>query len=167
MVIKMKQELIRVLTVSLLCGLIDLLTPAGEREGLRRAVRLLTGLFLLSVMLTPFLRLGGGVDLSDLIASVRQMEREAQEEYERMMEEKLTVSTAAQLEEDLYELLTRRLGLGRENVTVRIETAGEGAEWRVDHIRVLLRGEAILRDPRRVEALIEEAVGCPCTAAWE
>ena len=161
----MKTELIRILTTSLLCGLIDLMTPPGEREGLRRAVRLLTGLFLLSVMLAPLLRLGTALDLSGFVGWVREREQQAEEEYARMMEEKLTLCTLEQLEEGVYDLLSRRLGIAREDVTVAIETVGSGETLAVSHIRILVRGGAILQDPRQIEALVEEAVGCVCTVA--
>ena len=57
----MREILIRILTVSLLCGLLELMTPAGEREGLRRAVRLLSALFLLTVLSEPLIALGAAV----------------------------------------------------------------------------------------------------------
>ena len=77
----MRELLIRVLTVSTLCGLAELMTPAGERDGLRRAVRLLSALFLLSVLLAPLsglLERASGIDLGQL---AEQMEEQARREY--------------------------------------------------------------------------------------
>ena len=162
----MREILTKLLTVSLLCGMIEMLTPAGEREGLRRGVRLLTGLFLLSVMLTPLSRADPSVWLRGLGEWARAAEQEAQRELEIQMEEKLTAGTLAQLEEEIYDLLARRMQLSREHCTVTLEMA-QGAEGlELVHIRLSLRGSAVMTDPRQIESLLEETVGCPCTVFW-
>ena len=153
----MKELLIRVLTATLLCGLLEMLTPVGEREGLRRAVRLLCSLFLLTTLLDPLARLGALLQEADLGLWAQQMEESTVREYGDLMEEKLTSGAVAQLQEDLYDLLARELGLAREDCRMTLETATDD-----DGLRIDLRGTAALIDPRQIEALISEAVGCPC-----
>jgi len=70
----MKQYLLNILTLSLACGLLDMLTPAGEREGLRRVVRLLAGLCLLCIMIRPLTDLRDAVLSLDLGAWARGAE---------------------------------------------------------------------------------------------
>lgn len=161
----MREFVLRVLTVALLCGLIEQLTPAGEREGLRRAVRLLSGLFVLLLVLMPLSRVDGAGVFARLGAWAREMERDAQTEYEALMEEKLTLSSTVQLEEELYGLLERGLGLARSDCTVRVETARQGDVLVLSHVRISVRGKAVLTDPREIEMLIEERLECPCTVA--
>lgn len=161
----MREFVLRVLTVALLCGLIEQLTPAGEREGLRRAVRLLSGLFVLICIFTPISRIDGEAFPSRLGAWAREMEHDAQTEYEALMEEKLTLGTTVQLEEALYELLERRLGIARSDCTVRVEAVREGETLVLSHVRVCVWGKAMLADPRTIEALVEERMDCPCTVA--
>ena len=161
----MREFVLRILTISLLCGLIEQLTPAGEREGLRRSVRLLAGLFVLICMLTPLSRLDGAAIFARIGAWAREMEQTAQTEYEALMEEKLTLGSTAQLEEELYGLLERRLDLSRSDCTVRVETAREGDALVLAHVWVSVRGRAVLTDPRAIQTLIEERLECPCTVA--
>ena len=162
----MRELLIKLMSVSLLCGMIEMLTPAGEREGLRRGVRLLTGLFLLSVMLTPLARADPRAWLREWGEWARAAEREAEQELEARMTEKLTAGTLAQLQEEIYDLLERRMAVAREDCTVMMETA-QGAEGiELVHIRISLRSKAVMKDPRQIESLIEETVGCACTVSW-
>ncbi len=161
----MREFVLRILTLSLLCGLIEQLTPAGEREGLRRAVRLLAGLFVLICMLTPLSRVDGTALLTRIGAWARELEQDAQTEYEKLMEEKLTVGTTAQLEEELYGLLERQLDISRTECTVQIKTDREGDALLLSHVWVTVQGKAVLTDPRAIETLIEERLECPCTVA--
>lgn len=161
----MRELLIRVLTVSTLCGLAELMTPAGERDGLRRAVRLLSALFLLSVLLAPLsglLERVGGIDLGQL---AEQMEEQARREYGALMEEKLTAATAAQLEESLYALLAQQLGVSREHCRITVRAVQGDGGLQVSGVWIALRGEAALIDPRRIETLVGETVGCPCSVS--
>lgn len=161
----MREILIRILTVSLLCGLLELMTPAGEREGLRRAVRLLSALFLLTVLSDPLIALGEAVQRFDPGGAARQLEEAAQAEYGDMMEEKLTAATVAQLEETLYEMLDTELGVARKDCHITVETARDGEAMRVGCVWIALWGEGILTDPRRIESRITETVGCPCSVS--
>ena len=161
----MRELLMRVLTVSLLCGLLELMTPVGEREGLRRAVRLLSALFLLGVLLQPLSSIGEAIFRLDLGSPARQWETESGAKYEDWMEEKLTAATSAQLEEDLYALLESELGVSREDCRITVGTESDGEGLRVSHVWIALRGEAVLIDPRRIETRVTEAVGCPCTVS--
>ena len=161
----MKELLVRVLTAALLCGLLEMLTPVGEREGLRRAVRLLCSLFLLTTLLTPLARIGSLLQETDLGLWASRMEESAAREYESLMAEKLTVSTEAQLREELCSLLERELEIAREDCRVTLETATDGDGLQLTRVWIALRGAAALTDPRRIEALIGETVGCPCTVS--
>ena len=161
----MKELLVRVLTAALLCGLLEMLTPVGEREGLRRAVRLLCSLFLLTTLLTPLARIGSLLQETDLGLWARQMEESATREYEELMEEKLAAGAVAQMQEDLYDLLARELGIARENCRITLETVTDGDGLRLERVRITLRGTAVLIDPRQIEALIGETAGCPCTVS--
>lgn len=162
----MNAYLVQVLTVSLLCGLVELLTPAGEREGLRRTVRLLLGLFLLSVMIVPLMHLREQIASWDLGTWAREMEQSAQEDYEKLMEDKWTQVTEEQLTANIYALLASQFGVERSDCTVTVdwEESAEGAR-QVKAVWVAVRGKAILCDPRAIESAIEGSVGGKCTVS--
>lgn len=161
----MKQYLLNILTLSLACGLLDLLTPAGEREGLRRGVRLLAGLCLLCVMIRPLTDLRDAIGEIDLGSWARGMERDAETEYERLMEEKLTAVSKEQLREELLTMLAEQFDIGCEDCTLTFEFDDAAQTLTVRRVWVALHGKAVLRDPRTVEAAVEGTLGCECTVS--
>lgn len=161
----MKQYLINILTLSLACGLLDMLTPAGEREGLRRGVRLLAGLCLLCVMIRPLTELSDAVEGIDLGSWARGLEREAETEYERLMEEKLTAVSQAQLREELLTMLSEQFDIGREDCTLTVEFDDAAQTLTVRRVWIALHGKAVLRDPRAIETAVEGVLGCECTVS--
>lgn len=161
----MQQYLIQILTVSLLCGLIEHLTPAGEREGLRRAVRLLTALCLLCLMIAPLRRVRDFFTSFDLGAWAWELESGAQEEYERLMEEKLTAVTREQLRKELLTMLSEQFDIGADDCTLTLEFDETAETTTVRQVWISLHGKAVLRDPRAIEAAVEDALGCECTVS--
>ena len=161
----MQAYLIQILTLSLLCGLIELLAPIGEREGLRRTVRLVTALCLLCLMIAPLSKARELVRTFDLGAWARGLESESKEEYERMMEQKLTAVTGEQLETELYSMLAAEFGIAREDCGLTVDLDDSGEVLAVRGVWIALRGAAVLRDPRAIEAAVESALQCPCSVS--
>ena len=160
----MQGYLVQILIMSFLCGLVEMLSPLGEREGLRRAVRLLSALCLLTVMLAPLREVSGMLAVPDLGAWAREREAEAEADYEELMREKLTAVGEGELREALYALLASRFGIDRADCAVSFSWAA-GESLAVEHVWLALRGRAVTVDPRQVEAAVSEAVGCGCTVS--
>ena len=161
----MNAYLIRILTMSLLCGLIELLAPTGEREGLRRGVRLVTGLCLLCLMITPLWEVRDLIFSFDLGTRAREAEQDSQEEYARLMEQKLTVVTREQLQSELYAMLEEQFDIAREDCALTVEWEEESDTPSVRQVWISLHGKAVLRDPRAIEAEVTAALDCPCTVS--
>lgn len=160
----MQGYLLQILTVSFLCGLVEMLAPMGEREGLRRAVRLAAALCLLALMFAPLREARELLSVFDLGAWAREREAEAEADYEQLMREKLTAVGEGELREALYALLNSRFGIAREDCEIRFAwEAGESLA--VSHVWLSLRGRAVMVDPRQVEQTVGEAVGCGCTVS--
>lgn len=161
----MREYLLRIVTVALVVGLCDLLVPAGEREGLRRAVRLVAGLCILCILVAPFAQLNTTLSESDPRRWLEAMEAQAQASYEERMKEKLTAATAEGWRQALSEMLGERFDIREEDMTWHIEWEEESETLRARHIALGLRGRAIFCDPRKVEAAVEEVAGCTCTVS--
>lgn len=161
----MKQYLLNILTLALCCGVLDLLAPAGERDGLRRGVRLLAGLCVLCLTIRPVATLRHTMDGLDLGAWFAAQEQTAQSEYEQLMAQKLTAVSREQLREQLAAHLCGTLGLPREEFSLTFDWSEDGAAAQPAQVWVTLHGGAILCDPRVVETAVESAVGCPCTVS--
>ena len=160
----MQGYLLQILTVSFLCGLVEMLAPLGEREGLRRAVRLVAALCLLTGMLAPLREARELLAVFDLGAWAREREAEAEADYEELMREKLTAVGEGELREGLYALLESRFGIAREDCEVSFSWAA-GEHLAVEHVWLTLRGQALMVDPRQIEQTVGEAVGCGCTVS--
>lgn len=154
----MQVYVIRILTMSLLCSLVEMLAPIGEREGLRRMVRLAAALCLLCLMIEPLREVRDALKAFDLGAWAAGMEREAEEDYARLMEEKLTAVSREQVETIVGELLEEKFAVSGEECTVTVD-------WESKRVWISLRGRALLRDPREIEAAIEERLACSCTVS--
>ena len=161
----MQAYLIRIFTMSLLCGLAESLSPAGEREGLRRAVRLLTALCLLCLMIAPLHGMRDEIGTFDLGALVQGMEGDGREELEQLMEEKLSVVTCEQWKADLRYMLCEQFGIDGEDYTLTVDWEEENNTVTVHGVWIELRGKAVLCDPRTIEAAVENAWQCPCTVS--
>ena len=160
----MQGYLLQILTVSFLCGLVEMLVPLGEREGLRRAVRLVAALCLLTGMLAPLREVSGRLSMPDLGAWARGWEAEAEADYEELMREKLTAVGEGELRPAIHALLRSRFGIAPEDCEVSFSwEAGESLA--VSHVWIAVRGQAVMVDPRAIEAAIGEAVGCGCTVS--
>lgn len=161
----MQAYLMQILTMSLLCGLIEQLSPAGEREGLRRAVRLVTAICLLCLMVAPLRQAGACLTSFDLGAWARERESEAQEEYEGLMEEKLGAVSQERLRVELLTMLEEQFEIGTEDCTLTVVFDESAETTTVREVWISLHGKAVLRDPRTVEAAVEAVLGCPCTVS--
>lgn len=161
----MNTYLLQILTLALLCGLLEMLVPAGERDGLRRSVRLLAGLCLLCLMLTPLREAREFFSFSDLHLWAEEMEKQTQQDYERLMTEKLTAVTAAQVEEEIYDMLCDRFDLSREMCKVTLAFDSGPERLAVRQVWVSLRGTAVLLDPRQIETAVTAVLDCPCTVS--
>ncbi len=161
----MKEYILGIVTFALAVGLCDLLVPAGEREGLRRAVRLVAGLCLLCLLIAPFGEIKATLSEWDPRHWIEKLEQEAQQSYEEQMKEKLTAATAEGWRQGLSELLTELFGLREQDMTWQIEWEMGGESLRARHIYLSLRGKAVFCDPREIEAAVQEAAGCECTVS--
>ena len=160
----MSAYVIRILTMSLLCSLVEILSPAGEREGLQRAVRLTAALCLLTLMITPLRELREFAQVWDLGAWAAGLEREAEEDYERLMEEKLTAVGSEQVAAAVNDLLASSFGIDPSLCTVTVECE-EGDTFAVRCVWISLRGRAALRDPREIEYAIRSQLGYACAVS--
>lgn len=161
----MKAYLIQIVTMSLLCGLVEMLIPAGEREGLRRSVRLLTALCLMCLMISPLRETREFFRSLNLGTWARGVEGEAQEEYERMMEQKLSAATREQLCEELYVMLDEQFDISRADCTLTVDFEEGDEALKVRQVWIALHGKAVLRDPRTIETAVSGILNCPCTVS--
>ena len=165
----MQGYLMGLLGLAVCCAVVELLSPEGEGGGIARHIRLMSGLCLLCVAVTPLVSWGGQV------GSLPERLGEAGEEWIEESEdsgesfasrwqaqnEQLDLSIAA---ETLAEMIEQRFSLAASDCRVSLATDGAGA---LCEVRVAFSGRAIWVNAQEVKNWISELLGCECTVYIE
>lgn len=153
----MTAYLLTLFGASLAVALVDLLVP--ERG--RRAMRLISALFLLCVLSAPLPR---------AFRALRDYTQEdglldEREGYEKQLQEAMDTASRTYFARTLTDLLTERFEFAEGTLRCAIEWGEDGA--RPKRITVILSGSAIWQDPERIETFVGELLGCECVTAIE
>ncbi|MBR2721483.1 MAG: hypothetical protein IKB75_01745 [Clostridia bacterium] len=159
----MKQYLLGILVATLLISILRILSPEGE--SVFSHYKLLTSLFLLCILLAP------AASALDALHGV--IEGELPFPWEQEDEKSDYVERWEGIKDDasrdyITQLLTRTLeeqcSVPTGEIRCVIDWGEDGTPWRAT---VFLTGSAIWKDPKVMEALVEELLGCPCQSAIE
>lgn len=156
----MKTYLLSILAVSLTAAFLFHLLP--ERPSLKRGLRFLLTLLLLSLLLSPLLGAKGalaGFFAGDWILDTEEL----QSTYEEKSRSSLLSHSKAYLENLLKEKIVKEFSLSDEDISVRLL-------WEEDEpkkIFLVLSGKAIWQDSARMEAFAEELLGLPASSVIE
>lgn len=164
----MKEYVISLLAAALVAALIGVLAPAGEGGGLSRHLRLLTSLFLITVIILPLKDTLGAVEgILDGSPTLPELDGSAEEEYRKELDEALASSSKAYFASLLTEKLEEEFSIPEGEVRCAIRWSEDEKEARPERISVILSGSAIWEDPAKIEAFVQEQVGCECVTAIE
>jgi hypothetical protein len=161
----MREYIIELFALALCCAVVELLSPEGEGGGIARHIKLMTGLCLLCVLVTPVVSLlSSGIDLparleaalSDWLSIRDQADKDFsdrwQEEYEQ-----LDVTFASQT---IAGMLQDKFLIAAGDVSV--EVVPDESQSLISHVRVALSGRAIWQNTHEIEQYIEKTLGCEC-----
>ena len=157
----MKGYLITVATGALLVTMVNLLSPQGERGGIARFVRLFTSLLLICIIASPLS--GAAQALEQLFQFDFSFGEEQQEEYDSQMQELLDSASKDYVRQMLTKQLEERFSITAGQVEVRLEW--KDGESKPTRATVILKDAAIWKNPRELQAFVEELLGCPCDTA--
>lgn len=157
----MKQTLITVAAGALLATITNLLTPPGEKGGLARFMRLLTSLVLLCLLLSPLSE--AAKSLEQLLQADFLFWEDRQEEYDGQMQELLDSASKDYVTQMLTKQLEERFLIASGQVEVRLAWEADGSK--PSRATVILKDAAIWKNPRELQAFVEELLGCPCDTA--
>ncbi len=157
----MKHYLITVAAGALLATLVNLLAPQGEKGGIARFVRLFTSLFLICLLASPLS--GAAQALEKLFQFDFTFTEDKQEEYDSQLQELLDSASKDYVTQMLKKQLEERFLISPGQVEVILEWKEEGS--RPTKATVILKEAAIWKNPRELQAFVEELLGCPCDTA--
>lgn len=157
----MKGYLMSILGASLMAGVVECALPEGG--GFKKAMRTLTSLLLLCVILSPA---RGTVpswdDLWGRLEGLAREEDEWYESYEAIQKEGLLAMGEKHVEQGLTTLLGERFGIDAKNLGVSVVCEGQGESIRVVQVEVELYGAAIFCDPHAIEVTVGDLLDCEC-----
>ena len=163
----MKEYLLSIIASALFAAMIGILSPAGNGKGISAHLRLACSLFLLCILLSPLKNA-----LSDAKEWINGGFEEAlppaaeKEEYTQMMEDAMNATSKTYLSELLIHRLENEFSIpsGEIRCVIQWESANGARPVRVS---IILSGNAIWRDPKDIEAYVENLLGCECVSAIE
>lgn len=151
----MQAEILMLFGVCFTAAIGELLLPQSTQNGTRTALRLLTSLIVLLLILAPFLRILKNQDT--LLPSEITEEQADTEEFESIFEKALQAQSEADLKEGLLTLLQKEYGVKENDCQIHVFFDDEGELFRVS---LFLSGKALLQDPLTIERDLAERLGC-------
>ncbi len=169
----MKTYFLTLTVAALGAALVERLSPAGEGGRLAGYTRMIAGLYLLVVLLSP-LREGfealsdlvGGEN--DLVGVLEEAVSHPADDYGDVFAEQLLGLGARETEAYVRDTLSAQFDIENDLACVEAVFQGEASgEISPVEVRIALTGKAALRDPVPIEAYFAEALGCPCYVSVE
>ena len=154
------------LASALSLALVELISPKGEGGKLAASIRMLAGLCLLTVLLTP-LREGARLlsSFRDGILSERVEALIPEGElpdYGEAFGNTLTDVTEQEVEAWTLSLLSSAYGIPSEGCAVSVMCTYEDEIVTIAEVRIALTGKYALTDPHPIESTVTQTLGCPC-----
>ena len=151
----MQTEILMLFGVCFAAAIGELLLPQSTQSGTRTALRLLTSLIVLLLILTPFLRVLKNRDA--LLPDKITLEEPSTEEFESLFEKALQAQSEVDLKEGLLSLLQKEYGIKESDCQIHVFFDDEGELYNVS---LFLSGKALLQDPTAIERDLAERLGC-------
>lgn len=164
----MREYIIALIGVAVVCGLIQILAPLSSSGGGDKYLRLLGALCVLCVLISPIgalLKGIGGleVDIADKIYN----EKNEKEKYEEIYNQSIKDHSAQALEKSAEKVLEKELGIGEREVSVKIELCEIDGETSIGGAKAIITPEGVGRDPRDISACVSAYLGCECEIIYK
>ncbi len=165
--------LMTLILAALAAAVVELLVPHLDGGRMAAYVRMIGGLFLLVVLIAPVTeavtlwREAAEGELNERLPEAFLPAGEPTD-YTAVWRETLAATGEAAVTKWVQETLAADFAISAEEATVSVvctvsDATGDAAGVPVvQEVRIALSGGAILQDPRRMEAVIGEALGCLC-----
>ena len=142
--------------VCLAATLSELLLPGEEGRGTRQALRVLTALAVVLLLIRPVLpycTVNPSFSFEGLIGE----SEDKTQEYEEIFSRAVQAGSEQELKAALTRLLASEYGIAEDDVYIKVYFDSEGELLRTE---IYLSGLAILKDPDKIAADIGARLGC-------
>lgn len=163
----MKEYIYVLILTAVMAAVAELLTDGGSSAGV---VRMVAGLCVLVALVQPVKE--GILWLREASLGEADFEEwltlpDEGVDAEAVFNGQLSQLGRQEVERATVSLLAEQFGVRPEDCRVEAELVGDGGEMRIECIRIVLSGMAILKNPHSIEAAVKEAFGGECVVAVE
>ncbi len=146
--------------ISVIGSLVSVLAPEGEGGGLGRIFRLIFGLCVVLVCINPIKNIVS--EIKDLdIGSIIELPDNEKEKYEGYFDSAYTDAEVENLKTGIYQMLSDRFSVARENCSVSVTLSqNEGEERELRCIYITLYGSAIFKNTAEIEEYFGRIFDC-------
>lgn len=159
----MREYLTSLLSVSLLGGLLTMLSPEGD---LKKYVRLLCSLCLLCAMVSPLFSAFAEGELS-LDHLWEQMEPSESLDYDEIYHQSLQSGNRENAKNIVKRRVLSEFELSDDALDVEVFFDIKNEQYSLEEIRVILHPKAIFVDPQTLSEWINETYSCPCVVIYD
>ena len=149
------------LGAALLIGVLETLCPKKHE----RHLRLLSGLCLVAILIAP---LPSYLAQAEAIFPNLQGENEenAESVYDEIYHQTILNFNEQEIEKMTKEKILQAFSTSDDDISVSVSLAVEEDNVLLKKATVVVRGSAILIDPRELQACVEDFLGCPCEVVY-
>ncbi|MBR2621305.1 MAG: stage III sporulation protein AF [Clostridia bacterium] len=166
----MREYIIGLFALALCCAIVELLTPEGEGGGIARHIKLMTGLCLLCVLVTPLVslvRMGADLParLEEALSDWPAIKEQADQEFTDRWQEEYEQMDATLASQTIAHMLQERFSVASGDVSVEVRL--DENQSHIAQIRIALSGRAIWLNTHEIERFIVETFDCECIIYME
>lgn len=164
----MREYVITLIAVSIICGIVQTLAPEGNGDGLRKYVKLASTLCLLCIIIAPvsvFIRElnDNGIALGEGWLEVEELDGR----YEEVYKESIEGYTAAELEEICETEVSRRFEISGDIFDISVVIISENEMLKVERATLFLHKTTDKNDPRDIAEYISYMLECECEIIYQ
>ena len=164
----MKEYIITLVGAALFCGFVEMLSPDGEGGGIKKHIKLLSSLCILCILIAPLVSFAQEVKAYDLGAALSEIGDETYDEkYDEICNKSIASYSESELGRICEERLMRELDVEQGGVRVDVRTEYQNDILSVTLATVRIYPEALAKDPRDMERIVSEMLGCECEIIYE
>ncbi|MBQ8140463.1 MAG: hypothetical protein IJ038_02065 [Clostridia bacterium] len=164
----MKNYIVTLICVSLICGFIGVLSPDGERGGLKKHINLVASLCVLCVALAPLGSILTGIENMNFNFGGEYFnEDELEEKYDEIYKDNLGNYTAASIAVGSERLVCERFGMNEEDFEIRVSVVCYEDSFETESAALIIYPSGIAKEPREISEYISSLLGCECQIIYK
>ncbi|MBE6596125.1 MAG: hypothetical protein E7641_00500 [Ruminococcaceae bacterium] len=158
----MKEYILGVILLSLVCSLFELVAPEGTGGGIKKHIRLVASLCVFCFSIAPLY--GFICELGESEMFEYSGDDEAENVYEEIYNKNLSLETEESVEDGCLDILTSEFDLGEEDIDVEIVLS---KELLVEYAALVIHPSAISRDPHPIADRLSELLEIECRIIYK